>query len=323
MKKEILEKVTQERIFQQYFPEPMKMGKYYKNPIRVNDNSAGCYFTYLDDKLYFVDFANNPTHMDCFKFIELYRGLPFKDVLTQISMDFELNVHRPQVLFENKNLRVKSKLPKPFVLDKREKKDVVIKVINQAFSANDLTYWNSFGISLTTLDFFNVKPVYRAWIDEFLYHQYTNDDPIYRYREFDTFKLYRPLASKRNKFRTNMRGGTLEGWSQLPDKGDTLVITKSRKDVMCLYEVGIPSVSVRSESSIVSENAASLLSKRFKNIYSWFDNDEAGIKYSKIQCEKYGWNFIKNPEGFPKDPSDTIKTLGKKEFLKLKQSLIN
>jgi len=317
MKEKILEKISQEEIFQYYFPEDISMSKSYTNPIRKDDTSPGCIFKYLGDTLFFVDFAYEYTHMDCFRFIQELYGLSFKETLVIISKDFGLNIHKieslDEILIESVNVpRKKISFNKAVT-----KEDYIIKVITQAFSAKDLEYWEQFGITLGTLQHFNVKPCQEVWINNFLYHTYKDSDPVYRYREKDKFKIYRPLADKKYKWRTNMAGGLLEGWEQLPEKGDILFVTKSRKDVMTLFELGYSAISTRSESAIVSENAAELLSNRFNRIYSWFDNDKAGIKFSKKQCEKYNWKYMSLYDGFPKDPSDFVKKYSLKELFNI------
>lgn len=322
MKDEILNKITQEQIYQYYFPEEIDMRTHYVNPTRLDDTRPGCTFKYLGDTLMFVDFANNPTHMDCFKFIQKYYNLNFYDVLVQISKDFNLHVHKPETLFENNELDPLLIPRKEIILEKVNKIDTIIKVITQAFNVNDLEYWEQFGITLGTLQLYDVKSCYEAWINGFKYHRYKDSDPMYRYREKDKFKIYRPFANKRYKWRTNMAGGLLEGWDQLPKTGNIVFVTKSRKDVMTLYEAGHAAVSVRAESSIVSENAANLLNERFEKIYSWFDNDDAGIMYSKKQSLKYNWESVQIPIHFPKDPSDFVKKYSIKELNNLINNVI-
>lgn len=316
MKEAILSKISQEDIFQRYFPSEISLNKRYTNPLRVEDDSPGCFFKYLGDKLYFIDFADNPTCRDCFAFLkDINHHTSFYDVLTEISKDFNLNLHKVETLFETPVITSIPKIQNKIIKPKTQEKETIIKVVVQAFTSEDLDYWNSYGITLKTLHVYNVRPAYRAWINELFYHQYSKKDPMYRYRENDTFKLYRPFASKNYVWRSNMRGGTLEGWNQLPDKGEVLVITKSTKDAMCLYELGISAVSVRSESTRISENAIALLEARFKKIYIWFDNDQAGIVNAQKLQEQTNWNNIVLPENEPKDPSDFIKKYDKLSLL--------
>ena len=115
-----------------------------------------------------------------------------------------------------------------------------------------------------------------------------------------------------------MKGGILECWEQLTEKGEVLILTKSRKDVMALYECGFNAVACKSESSLVSNNAISLLKKRFNHIIIFYDNDEAGQTYSKKLSKKYSLNSIELPQDtagtLPKDPSDFIQVYGQKHL---------
>ena len=94
--------------------------------------------------------------------------------------------------------------------------------------------------------------MYRAWINDSFFHEYSKYDPIYRYREKgNRIKLYRPFANKWFKWRTNMSGGILEGWDELPETGNMVIITSSKKDVMSLYAAGFTAIATRSESSLL------------------------------------------------------------------------
>lgn len=64
----------------------------------------------------------------------------------------------------------------------------------------------------------------------------------------------------------------------LPDGGDYLIITKALKDVMCLYEFGIPAIAPCSENLFVTEAQYNRLKQKFKNIYLLYDNDLPGVK---------------------------------------------
>ena len=59
--------------------------------------------------------------------------------------------------------------------------------------------------------------------------------------------------------------------------GDYLVITKSLKDVMCLYEFGIPAIAPCSENLFLTENQYEKIKRKFKRIYVLYDNDKPGM----------------------------------------------
>ena len=63
----------------------------------------------------------------------------------------------------------------------------------------------------------------------------------------------------------------------LPKTGDCLVITKSMKDVMCLYEYGITAIAPCSENMFLSEAQYNRLKKRFKRIFLLYDTDIPGV----------------------------------------------
>ena len=64
----------------------------------------------------------------------------------------------------------------------------------------------------------------------------------------------------------------------LPKSGEYVVITKSMKDVMCLYSLGIPSIAPTSENCFLSEAQYHKLKERFKYIILLYDNDRPGLK---------------------------------------------
>ena len=70
-------------------------------------------------------------------------------------------------------------------------------------------------------------------------------------------------------------------------KSDYLVITKSLKDVMVLYEYGIPAIAPNSETIFVTEAQYQKLKNRFKRIYLFYDSDYAGITSMNQIRKKY------------------------------------
>ena len=131
---------------------------------------------------------------------------------------------------------------------------------------------------------------------------------MYAYKVYNNFKIYRPLADKYTKWRNNLTEYDIQGYAQLPSKGDTLIITKSMKDVMCLYEMGIPAISPSSESTFIPNDILEGLKKRFKRIIILFDRDNAGVKYLRKMSLKTGLEGLLVHKKFKaKDISDAIK----------------
>ena len=107
-------------------------------------------------------------------------------------------------------------------------------------------------------------------------------------------------------------------WLQLPAKGENLIITKSRKDALCIWEnTGIPSCSLQAESYLPKEHVVNELKKRFKNVFVLYDNDfnkevnVGRIAGSKL-AEQFGLKQIELPDYlYIKDSSDLCKRDGR------------
>ena len=63
----------------------------------------------------------------------------------------------------------------------------------------------------------------------------------------------------------------------LPKTGDYVVVGKALKDVMTLYEYGIPAVAPCSENEFLSDVQYNKLKSRFKHILLLYDNDKPGL----------------------------------------------
>lgn len=298
--------IGQENIMSTYL-YPVQIGKKYVNPFR-DDRNPSCFFKWTNKgNLYFVDYATEKVYFSPLDIAQLKTGYGFPDILYKIESDFQLN---SLDLGELKKLQAQIK--EPVIIEPSD-----IKVSLAPFKSRDFKYWFQYGITPEILEFYEVRKVEKAWINNKLWYIRNDFDPCYRYLEKEKIKLYRPFASKKSKFRTNFFGGMLEGWNQLPEKGEELILTKGRKDCMCLYSCEISAVAVRSENTPLSQNAFNLLKERFKRIRIWYDNDEAGIKACKKMSEQYQLECIYHDLSLPKDPSDIYKGFGKEKIIEL------
>lgn len=93
-------------------------------------------------------------------------------------------------------------------------------------------------------------------------------------------------------------------------KGDLLIITKSMKDIMCLYEMGYTAISPASESTFLTQ-MLQMHKLRFKRILICFDRDVPGVKNMRKISLKTGLNgFLVHKKFQSKDISDAIKNNG-------------
>lgn len=291
----ILSKVTEYDIYAHYLGQ-FKVGAIYNSPFRKDKNpSFGIYYSKRTKQLLFKDHGTG----DCgnvVKFVSLYTGLTnYNDILSDIVK--RLNITPTTTLDSSKQY-----IPST---------ETIIGVVRQPFTKTDINYWSQFNISEKTLKKFNVDSIKYYLCNGIVKGIYKETNPMYAYKVYNNFKIYRPLADKYTKWRNNLSETDIQGFQQLPAKGDILVITKSLKDVMCLYEMGIPAISPSSESTWIPDSILEQLKKRFKRIFICFDRDVAGVRNLRKISLKTGLTpFLVHKKFNAKDISDAIKLNG-------------
>lgn len=291
----ILSRVTEYDIYARYIGQ-FKIGYIYNSPFREDKNpSFGIFRSRKTGKLLFKDHGNGLCG-DVIRFVQEYTGITnYNELLKQIVKD--LNIKNNTVLKSTK------------AYEKSE--ETVIGVVRQEFTNVDKAFWQQFGITLDTLKKYNVSSIKYYLCDGIVKGTYKDESPMYAYKVYDKFKIYRPLADKYTKWRNNLTEYDIQGLEQLPEKGELLIITKSLKDVMCLREMGYDAISPSSESTFIPDNILDILKKRFKRILVCFDRDPAGVKNMRKISKKTGLNgFLVHKKFQSKDISDAVKNNG-------------
>lgn len=288
----ILSKVTEYDIYAKYIGQ-FKVGMIYNSPFRKDKNpSFGIYYSKRTKQLLFKDHGTGECG-NVIKFVSLFTGkTEYNDILSDIVDNLNIT---------NNTKLVSSKQYIPPT-------ETVIGVVRQEFTDVDINYWKQFNISINTLKKFNVNSIKYYLCNGIVKGTYKRENPMYAYKVYNNFKIYRPLADKYTKWRNNLTDYDIQGYEQLPQKGDILFITKSMKDVMCLHEMGYPAVSPSSESTFLPKDVLEQLKTRFKRIIILFDRDAAGVKRSRKLSRETGLEamFI-NKKFKAKDVSDAVK----------------
>lgn len=291
----ILSKVTEYDIYAKYIGQ-FKVGMIYNSPFRKDkDPSFGIYYSKRTKQLLFKDHGTGECG-NVVKFVSLFTGkTEYSDILSDI-------VDKLNITNSTKLVSSKQYIPST---------ETVIGVVRQEFTDVDINYWKQFNISVDTLKKFNVNSIKYYLCNGIVKGTYKRENPMYAYKVYNNFKIYRPLADKYTKWRNNLTDYDIQGYEQLPQKGDILFITKSMKDVMCLYEMGIPAISPSSESTFLPKDVLENLKKRFKSIILLFDRDSSGCKNSiKIYNQYKIKPLFVNKKFNSKDISDAIKNNG-------------
>lgn len=288
----ILSKVTEYDIYAKYIGQ-FKVGMIYNSPFRKDKNpSFGIYYSKRTKQLLFKDHGTGECG-NVIKFVSLFTGkTEYNDILLDI-------VDKLNITNNTKLVSSKQYIPPT---------ETVIGVVRQEFTDVDINYWKQFNISINTLKKFNVNSIKYYLCNGIVKGTYKRENPMYAYKVYNNFKIYRPLADKYTKWRNNLTDYDIQGYEQLPQKGDILFITKSMKDVMCLHEMGYPAVSPSSESTFLPKDVLEQLKTRFKRIIILFDRDTAGVKRSRKLSRETGLEamFI-NKKFKAKDVSDAVK----------------
>lgn len=316
-KENVLRKTSELNIFEYYFGEKINLKDSYKNPLRKDEN-AGCkFFIGRTGKLLFIDSSRSGSVRDCFGFIcdkydcNLYKALQI------INRDFGLG-------FQGEKLgHLVYDFSEPKLEDLKKRKEVKkLLCLSRGWRLYDRNYWSQYGITLKTLKTFNVIPVQVVLKGDKIIWRNTEENPIYCYNfpNERKKKIYRPKEEVKSfKFLSSEgMSGIYQGFDQLPEKGELLIITKSLKDVMVLYMFGYNAIAPHSENYPIPLDFYDNLMDRFDNIILFYDNDNAGIAATEQIVEALDIPYIFIPEEYKqKDISDFYKEYGESETASL------
>jgi hypothetical protein len=315
-KEDILRHVDEYGILRYYFPK-LKLDTSNKSPLR-EDSVPSFGVTMRTGFLYWRDFATGE-YGNIWSLVALAKRTDFAGALQIIARDFGI---RQGADFKKIATSIK-KVPIPI------KKQVEIGIRTRKWKSRDKEFWTQFGISKLTLEKYLVSPI------DFMFF---NGQPAkvdryaYVYRELKdgvlTFKIYQPF-SKERKWISNNNQSVWEGWSQLPETGDLLIITSSRKDTMSIIDnAGLPAVALQGEAMRPKQHVVQQLKDRFKKVYVLYDNDfnnprnPGRVLGNKIASE-FGLTQIEIPSDYlSKDFSDLVKTHGSQKSKNILKELL-
>jgi hypothetical protein len=316
-KSEILKHFNELEIFQYYIDDKVMLGKAILSPLRREKNPSFGFFVGEGNEICFNDFKLGKG--DFIQFIRLRNGLTYFEALSKIANDFNLqdNYVCKKYTKEGED-KAKTKIIKEDVLSKYTKSELGKKA--REWQSHDVLFWRQFGIGKETLDFFNVQPISFIFIgdkcfpaDKYAYCFIETKDGV------ETYKIYQPF-SENYKWINNHDESVWQGWSQLPESGEILIITKSLKDVMSLYEVAkLPAISMQAENMLPKRHVFQQLESRFKSIELLYDNDfDKNPNWGRVFADKFAKEFGLLDSFIPdkyqsKDFSDLIKNYGKEQ----------
>ena len=301
IKEEILEHTNRGlEIFCFYMPIDFVPKRNFRNPL-YKDKRASCNI-YLDTKSQcyrMKDFGNEAYSGDCFWFAATMLGLDvrsdFKKVLLTIIQDLNLNITMDFKTDENrktkslKDIRLVSSTSTNAKEELSEKKKI-FKLYEQPFRADEIAYWQRYGITDKVLQKYHVKSLFRY---ETISNQgnpfsltSTKNEPIFCYVMGDFVKIYRPNSKLRFLYGGDKSKDYIFGFEQLPSKGDILFITGGEKDVLSLSSHHFNAICFNSETASIPEPIIESLQLRFRHIILLYDTDETGLREAEKQAKQ-------------------------------------
>ena len=308
----LLSQNNEETYMSYYLGIPVTKGLFC-SPLRQDKHTTCSFFRGKSGRLYFKDFATG----ECLAFENVVMkkfACSYHESLKIIAKDFGL---------------IKGKHPESKPIIKQEKfssdKQTFIQIEQKEFSKEELIWWAQYGITKSILNKYRVFSCKTVFLNGSIFSQSTLKCPSYGYyfgkkEHIEQWKIYYPTKTD-YRFIGNISTKTIQGYRQLPKSGKLLVITKSQKDCMCLYSMGIPACAPQSETQFISDTILEDLKQRFEKIVLLFDSDVTGVHYTNVLRRKYDFLIpciIPRRYG-AKDISDFYKKYGREstiEFIK-------
>ena len=294
--KDLLDKLDDYDIYS-YYVGQFKIGKLFNSPLRSDDkNPSFAIFKGVNGKLFFKDHGSGEGG-NAIKFVKLYKGIQTRDELEREL----LRIVRKMNPNSGNAIRTYSYSVDSGPTD--------IGIVRQPFTDVDKQYWKQFHISIDTLKKFQVFSIKYFLCNRVVRGTYKESSPMYAYKVFDKFKIYRPLASKYTKWRTNLTNRDVQGLAEIPKEGgNLLIITKSLKDVMCLYEMGFNAIAASSETTFIPDDILQSLRSKWNHIVIIYDRDKTGMLEARKYSKQYRLDAIFVHKKFKaKDISDAIR----------------
>ena len=286
------------------------------SPFRQDKNPSVSIFLNRSNSIIFKDFGTHKSY-NLWSFLENYWCCSYEEVLNRLNKDLN-------------NIKNISGTPKVTHYKQYIYKSSKLEVTIREWRDYDLQYWESYGISLEWLKFGRVYPISHIFIND---NRFPAEKYAYVYIEKKdgniTMKVYQPF-SDRMKWLSKHDNSVWDLWDRLPERGNKLIITSSRKDALCIWaNTGIPAISLQGEGYIPKEHVVQQLKDRFKEVYVLYDNDfnsdiNNGRKFGMGLSERFKLKQIEIPiEWKCKDTSDLCLNWGKEVVKQVIEELTN
>lgn len=289
-----------------------------KSPFRNERNPSFNLNTFDGKKIFYYDFGSKQTG-GTFDLLQRLWNLDMSVVLKKVYDDTKYIVKHNKTFV----------LPEKLTTGKRRySNNTQLEVKIRDWKNKDFEFWSLYGLNKQWLEFGTIYPISHIIVTKQTgRYVIPTGDYAYvfiEYKDDITIKIYQPFNST-HKWISKHDSSVWDLWRQLPEKGENLIITSSRKDALSTWAAtGIPSTGLQGEGYLPKLHVINQLKERFTNIYVLYDNDyDSEINYGRLHgqtlANMYGLKQIEIPTKFKsKDSSDLHKNHG----LKIQQKVI-
>ena len=305
----LLSKNSEETYMEHYLGIPVKKGLF-KSPLRKDSKPTASFFRNKKGDLIFHDFRGDFYGNFISVVIELFQCSYYK-ALKIIANDFGISNYKNYEKHE-------SKIEYSGIIFKETQSTSIIQVEKKEFSQKELDWWDSFGISKTTLSKYKVVSCSSIFLNGQYFTSSSDKSPIFGYYGgkkdgIELWRIYMP-TKKTFRFLSNWSSSIIQGSKQLIESGDYCILSKSLKDVMLLHEFNFISCAPNAESITISKSQFDKLNQKFNNIIIFFDNDLAGVQGAHRYKKQFNRKCIFIKRKYAKDISDLYKKLSSTQF---------
>lgn len=304
--KEVLLNHTTEEVYMTHYLGIIPGSGLYRSPMRQDNNPTCGFYRNTAGDLIFKDFSDGFSGNFITVVMRLF-NVPYYKALNIIANDFGIvnksHYTKNPAKAEHDGTTVVTKEP------------TIIQCEIKPYTKEELEWWGGFGVTEKTLKKFKVFSVKNVFLNGVLHSTSNSRDPIYGYyfgkkKGVEQWKIYFP---KRRNYRFLLNTNTIQGLAQIPKGCKELLITKSMKDVMTAYELGVTAIAPQAESIVLDKRVIDRLIKFGIEIFiTNGDWDRAGQLFMANSRRRYKTiclSFTKKSV-YGKDLSDFVELHG-------------
>ena len=315
--KNILDKISEYDIYKMYMPyQNWKINVVTYSPFR-NEKTPSFVINYRGGTLRFIDFGDSSKKGGVFDFVMMLFNISLYEAMVLIDKDFDLGIYN--VSLTRKYERIVSEYVQPEISIKKE---FFIQCKTRNFTNEELAYWNDYYQDTDDLRANNVYSIDTLYLNKKKF-PLKDSELRFGYLYEGHWKIYRPFASKKNKWMPNNVPITMmDGLDDIRDC-EIAFIQKSKKDYMVMKKIFPCCCAVQNEGlgCFSEENVEYLKDNSDRQILS-FDSDETGVKNSQMITDKFGFEYCNVPKIYLEEGIKDWALLVKEKGLKTVERIL-